>query len=193
MSAHTARLTTPRLILRAWREEDLEPFARLNADERATQYLLHRLSREQSDALVERIGAHFKRKGFGLWAVEAPGVAPFIGAVGLVVPGFSAAFTPCVEIGWRLAPEFWGHGFASEAARAALAFGFETLGLDEIVSFTVPANTRSQAVMQRLGMMHSPADDFDHPLVPAGHRLLRHVLYRLSKETWRVSTATAHD
>jgi RimJ/RimL family protein N-acetyltransferase len=193
MSAHTARLTTPRLILRAWREEDLEPFARLNADERATQYLLHRLSREQSDALVERIGAHFERKGFGLWAVEAPGVAPFIGAVGLVVPGFSAAFTPCVEIGWRLAPEFWGHGFASEAARAALAFGFETLGLDEIVSFTVPANTRSQAVMQRLGMMHSPADDFDHPLVPAGHRLLRHVLYRLSKETWRVSTATAHD
>lgn len=193
MSAHTARLTTPRLILRAWREEDLEPFARLNADERATQYLLHRLSREQSDALVERIGAHFERKGFGLWAVEAPGVAPFIGAVGLVVPGFSAAFTPCVEIGWRLAPEFWGHGFASEAARAALAFGFETLGLDEIVSFTVPANTRSQAVMQRLGMMHSPADDFDHPLVPAGHRLLRHVLYRLSKERWRVSTATAHD
>jgi RimJ/RimL family protein N-acetyltransferase len=193
MFAHTARLTTPRLILRAWREEDLEPFARLNADERATQYLLHRLSREQSDALVERIGAHFERKGFGLWAVEAPGVAPFIGAVGLVVPGFSAAFTPCVEIGWRLAPEFWGHGFASEAARAALAFGFETLGLDEIVSFTVPANTRSQAVMQRLGMMHSPADDFDHPLVPAGHRLLRHVLYRLSKETWRVSTATAHD
>jgi RimJ/RimL family protein N-acetyltransferase len=193
MPAHTARLTTPRLILRAWREEDLEPFARLNADERATQYLLHRLSREQSDALVERIGAHFERKGFGLWAVEAPGVAPFIGAVGLVVPGFSAAFTPCVEIGWRLAPEFWGHGFASEAARAALAFGFETLGLDEIVSFTVPANTRSQAVMQRLGMMHSPADDFDHPLVPAGHRLLRHVLYRLSKETWRVSTATAHD
>jgi RimJ/RimL family protein N-acetyltransferase len=192
MSAHTARLTTPRLILRAWREEDLEPFARLNADERATQYLLHRLSREQSDALVERIGAHFERKGLGLWAVEAPGVAPFIGAVGLVVPGFSAAFTPCVEIGWRLAPEFWGHGFASEAARAALAFGFETLGLDEIVSFTVPANTRSQAVMQRLGMMHSPADDFDHPLVPAGHRLLRHVLYRLSKETWRVSTATAH-
>ena len=192
MSAHTARLTTPRLILRAWREEDLEPFARLNADERATQYLLHRLSREQSDALVERIGAHFERKGFGLWAVEAPGVAPFIGAVGLVVPGFSAAFTPCVEIGWRLAPEFWGHGFASEAARAALAFGFETLRLDEIVSFTVPANTRSQAVMQRLGMMHSPADDFDHPLVPAGHRLLRHVLYRLSKETWRVSTATAH-
>lgn len=192
MPAHTARLTTPRLILRAWREEDLEPFARLNADERATQYLLHRLSREQSDALVERIGAHFERKGFGLWAVEAPGVAPFIGAVGLVVPGFSAAFTPCVEIGWRLAPEFWGHGFASEAARAALAFGFETLGLDEIVSFTVPANARSQAVMQRLGMMHSPADDFDHPLVPAGHRLLRHVLYRLSKETWRVSTATAH-
>lgn len=193
MSDHAARLTTPRLILRPWREEDLEPFARLNADERATQYLLHRLSREQSDAMVARIGAHFEREGFGLWAVEAPGVAPFIGAVGLVVPGFSAAFTPCVEIGWRLAPDFWGRGFASEAARAALAFGFETAALDEIVSFTVPANARSQAVMRRLGMTHAPADDFDHPLVPAGHPLLRHVLYRLSKEAWLAAMGTAHD
>jgi RimJ/RimL family protein N-acetyltransferase len=184
MPAHAARLTTPRLLLRPWRDEDLEPFARLNADERATQHLLHRLNREQSDAMVARIGAHFEREGFGLWAVEAPGVAPFIGAVGLMVPGFSAAFTPCVEIGWRLAPEFWGRGFASEAARAALTFGFETARLNEVVSFTVPANTRSQAVMQRLGMMRSPVDDFDHPLVPAGHRLLRHVLYRLSKEAW---------
>ena len=193
MPAHAARLSTPRLILRPWREEDLEPFARLNADERATQYLLHRLNRAQSDALVARISAHFEREGFGLWAVEAPGVAPFIGAVGLVIPGFSAAFTPCVEIGWRLAPDFWGRGFASEAARSALAFGFETAGLAEIVSLTVPANTRSQAVMQRLGMTHSPVDDFDHPLVSAGHPLLRHVLYRLSKEAWRASSAAARD
>lgn len=183
------RLTTPRLILRAWREEDLEPFACLNADERATQYLLNRLTRAQSDAMVARIDAHFEREGFGLWAVEAPGVAPFIGAVGLVVPSFSAAFTPCVEIGWRLAPDFWGLGFANEAARAAVAYGFEMAALDEIVSFTVPANTRSQAVMQRLGMTRSPADDFDHPLVPAGHPLRRHLLYRLSKEAWAVTAA----
>ncbi|VTU35797.1 Acetyltransferase (GNAT) family protein [Variovorax sp. PBL-H6] len=188
---HATRLITSRLILRPWQDEDLEPFARLNADERATQYLLHRLTRAESDALVARIAAHFEREGFGLWAVEAPGVAPLVGAVGLLVPGFSAPFTPCVEIGWRLAPAFWGRGFATEAARAALAFGFERAGLDEIVAFTVPANTRSRAVMQRLGMTHSPADDFNHPRVPANHRLLRHVLYRLSKKAWRASTVQA--
>lgn len=186
---HATRLITSRLILRPWQDEDLEPFARLNADERATQYLLHRLTRAQSDALVARIAAHFEREGFGFWAVEAPGVASLVGAVGLLVPGFTAPFTPCVEIGWRLAPAFWGCGFASEAARAALAFGFERAGLDEVVALTVPANTRSRAVMQRLGMTHSPADDFDHPLVPAGHPLLRHVLYRLSKEAWLASIA----
>ena len=183
------RLVTSRLVLRPWQEEDLEPFARLNADERATQYLLHRMTRAQSDALVARIAAHFQREGFGFWAVEAPGVARLVGAVGLLVPGFTAPFTPCVEIGWRLAPVFWGRGFASEAARAALAFGFERAGFDEIVAFTVPANTRSRAVMQRLDMTHSPVDDFDHPLVPAGHPLLRHVLYRLSKEAWLASIA----
>jgi len=191
MPADALRLTTPRLILRRWQDEDREPFARLNADDRATQYLLHRLSRAQSDAMVARIDAHFEREGFGLWAVEAPGVARFVGAVGLVVPGFTAPFTPCVEVGWRLAPAFWGRGFAGEAALAALAFGFETVGLDEIVSFTVPANGRSRAVMQRLGMVHSPADDFDHPLVPENHPLLRHVLYRLSKKAWQASNEKA--
>jgi len=185
------RLNTSRLILRRWQDEDLEPFARLNADDRVTQYLLHRLTRAQSDAMVVRINAHFEREGFGLWAVEAPGVAPFVGAVGLVVPSFTAPFTPCVEIGWRLDPAFWGRGFASEAARAALAFGFQTAGLSEIVSFTVPANGRSRAVMQRLGMVHSPADDFDHPLVPEDHPLLRHVLYRLSKKAWLASNEKA--
>ena len=185
MLDNALRLTTSRLILRRWQDEDLEPFARLNADDRVTQYLLHRLTRAQSDAMVARINAHFEREGFGLWAVEAPGVAPFVGAVGLVVPSFTAPFTPCVEVGWRLDPAFWGRGFASEAARAALAFGFQTAGLGEIVSFTVPANGRSRAVMQRLGMVHSPADDFDHPLVPEDHPLLQHVLYRLSKEAWQ--------
>ena len=187
MDVPAPRLTTSRLVLRRWRNEDLPHFARLNADARATKYLLDRLTREQSDALVTRIEQHFEREGFGFWAVEVPGVAPFVGAVGLLVPGFAAPFTPCVEIGWRLHPAFWGRGYASEAARAALAFGFETIGLDEIVSLTVPANTRSRAVMQRLGMSCTPADDFDHPLVPPGHPLRRHVLYRLSKEAWRSS------
>lgn len=191
MHAEAPRLITPRLVLRPWRAEDLEPFARLNSDERATRYLLHRLTHAQSDALVARIEAHFEREGFGLWAVEVPGVAPFVGAVGLLVPSFTAAFTPCVEVGWRLAPDYWGRGFASEAARAALNFGFDTAGLDEIVSFTVPANERSRAAMQRLGMMHSPSDDFDHPLVPPDHALRRHMLYRLSKAGWRASLTPA--
>jgi len=136
------------------------------------------LDRMESDAAVARINEHFDRHGFGMWAIELPGVTPFIGFVGLAVPRFKAHFTPCVEIGWRLAVEHWGRGYATEAARAALDFGFENLHLDEIVSFTVPANLRSRRVMERLGMTHSPADDFDHPLLAEGHPLRRHVLYR---------------
>jgi len=114
-----------------------------------------------------------------LWAVEISNVTPFAGFIGLSIPRFEAAFTPCVEIGWRLAADFWGRGLATEAARAALAFGFESLGLTEIVSFTVPANLRSRRVMEKLGMSHDPSCDFDHPLLPAGHRLRRHVFYRI--------------
>jgi len=172
-------LRTPRLLLRLWSPADLEPFARVNADPRVMEHLPGALSREQSDALAARIATHFTERGFGLWALELPGVAPFVGFVGLAVPRFEAAFTPCVEVGWRLAAEHWGRGYASEAARAALAFGFERLGLSEIVSFTVPANQRSRAVMERIGMTRDPADDFEHPSLPPGHPLRQHVLYRI--------------
>ncbi len=178
-------LRTPRLLLRGWREDDLEPFARLNADPRVMEHFPAPLTHEESDTLVARIGAHFERHGFGLWAVEVPGIAPLIGFVGLAVPGFEAAFTPCVEIGWRLAREHWGRGYATEGARAALGFGFEQVGLTEVVSFTVTANQPSRRVMERLGMRHEAADDFDHPGLPAGHPLRRHVLYRLDHAAWR--------
>ena len=176
-------LRTERLLLRRWRAADREPFAALNADPRVMEHFPALLSREQSDERVERIEAHFQQHGYCQWAVEIPGVTPFAGFIGLSVPQFEAHFTPCVEIGWRLAANCWGRGYATEGARAALLFGFEELALAEIVSFTVPANVRSRRVMEKLGMTHDPADDFDHPLLPAGHPLRRHVLYRLRKNS----------
>ena len=172
-------LRTDRLLLRPWREDDLEPFAALNADPAVMEHFASPLGRPESDAFVARIMAHFAREGFGFWAVEAPGVAPLVGLVGLARPAFEAPFTPCVEIGWRLAREHWGKGYATEAARASLRYGFEQLSLDEIVAFTVPGNVRSRAVMERIGMTRSADDDFDHPSLPEGHRLRRHVLYRV--------------
>lgn len=179
------RLTTPRLILREWRDEDRTPFAALNADPQVAEFLSGPLDRIASDALVDRIVAHWADDGHGLWAVERYEDGAFLGFVGLAAPSFEAAFTPCVEIGWRLAPEAWGHGYATEAARVALGFGFEALGLAEIVSFTVPANARSRAVMERLGLTRDPADDFAHPAFPDGHSLHDHVLYRLGRDAWR--------
>ena len=173
------QIRTERLVLRRWRPSDREPFARLNADREVMRYLLAPLSRAESDAFVERIEAHFDQRGFGLWAVEAVGTAPFVGYVGLAYHDFPAHFTPAVEIGWRLDRPYWGHGYATEAARAALADGFERIGLREIVSFTIPANLPSIRVMERLGMTRDPRDDFDHPNVPEGHPYRRHVLYRV--------------
>ncbi len=173
-------LTTPRLRLRAWRAGDLEPFARLNADPTVMELMGRTMDRAASDAVAARIQDRFREDGHGLWAVEVPGEEPFVGAVGLATPRFEAPFLPAVEIGWRLAAAHWGKGYATEAARAALAYGFDVLGLREIVSFTVPANVRSRAVMARLGMAHDPDGDFDHPLLPEGHPLRRHVLYRRS-------------
>ena len=169
-------IRTERLILRRWRDTDCEPFARMNADPEVMRYFPRMLTREESDGFVDRIELQFDERGFGLWAIEVPGVAPFIGYTGLWVP----PFMPAVEIGWRLDQPYWGKGYATEAARAATADGFVRLGLREIVSFTSPLNTRSVAVMKRLGMTHDPADDFDHPNVPEGHRLRRHVLYRVA-------------
>ena len=168
-------IQTARLRLRRWRPDDRPAFARLNADPRVMEHFPSVLTREASDALADLIDLHFERHGYGLWAVELPGTAPFAGFIGLSVPAFAAAFTPCVEIGWRLAAEHWGCGYAVEGARAVLACAFHTLDLDEVVSFTVPANVRSRRVMERIGMRHDPADDFDHP-AGAG----RHVLYRIT-------------
>lgn len=176
-----SELETERLRLRRWREGDREPFAALNADPVVMEHLPALTSRAESDAMVDRIEAHFDRRGFGLWAVEVRGGAPFVGFVGLWTPMFEAHFTPAVEVGWRLARAHWGHGYATEAARAAVDYGFEELELEEIVAFTVPGNFRSRRVMERLGMTHDPVDDFDHPGIPAGHPLRRHVLYRLAR------------
>jgi RimJ/RimL family protein N-acetyltransferase len=167
------------VLLRGWKKSDLEPFAALNGDPAVMEHFPSTYTRAESDAIVEeRILPMFAEHGFGWWAVEVPGVAPFIGFVGLQRPGFDADFTPCVEIGWRLAREHWGHGYATEAGRVALRFGFADVGLDEIVSFTVPANRRSIAVMERLGMRYE--GEFEHPRLPEGHRLRTHVLYRLA-------------
>lgn len=184
-----AELRTKRLLLRQWRDEDLEPFAALNADPETMRYFPHPPSREQSDALAEHSRRQIEEHGWGLWAVEVLGGASFIGFVGLASPTFEDHFTPAVEVGWRLAREHWGHGYATEAGRAVLAYGFEELGLEEIVSFTSELNEPSWRVMERLGMSHDPADDFEHPRVPLGHPLRPHVLYRLSRADWAVSRA----
>ena len=171
-------LQTERLLLRTWRAEDREPFAVMNADPVVMEHFPSTLTRAQSDGGADSIEAHFTRHGFGLWAVEVPGVTAFAGFVGLAVPSFDANFIPCVEIGWRLGVDYWGRGYATEAARAVLTYGFETLDLREIVSFTVPGNARSIRVMERLGMTRDPGGDFDHPRIADGHPLRRHVLYR---------------
>ncbi|HWO16194.1 MAG TPA: GNAT family N-acetyltransferase [Solirubrobacterales bacterium] len=173
-------LSTSRLRLRRWREADREPFAAINADPVIMEYFPDRLTREQSDDLIEKIETGFEANGFGLWELEAQATGEFVGFTGLTTPTFDAHFTPAVEVGWRLARSAWGKGYATEAAQAALAFGFEEVGLSEVVSFTSVANTRSRAVMARIGMTHDPDEDFDHPGLPAGHPLSRHVLYRIN-------------
>lgn len=185
----TARIETARLILRSWRDADRAPFAALNADPEVMRYFPAPLSREESDALADRVVAAMAARGWGWFAVEVKDGQPFIGFVGLNVPSYQIPCGPCVEVGWRLARSAWGSGCATEAASAAVTFGFERLGLGEIVSFTAVGNGRSQAVMERLGMIRDPADDFDHPLLEEGHPLRRHVLYRLGAERWRTFSA----
>jgi RimJ/RimL family protein N-acetyltransferase len=163
-------------VLRQWRDEDRAPFAELNADPEVMRYFPSTLDRERSDAMVDWASGLIDERGWGLWAVEVPGVAPFVGFVGLNVPPF---MPDAVEIGWRLAREHWGKGYATEAAREALRFGFEELGLEEIVSFTTVSNTPSRRVMEKIGMAHDPSRDFDHPNVPDGP-LKRHVLYAMA-------------
>ena len=171
-------LETERLLLRRWKDSDRQPFSRLNADPRVMEFMPSRLSREESDRLVDQIESHFRKRGFGLYAVELRQDHSFIGFIGLAVPSFPAHFTPCVEIGWRLSADYWGQGLATEGARKVMRHAFETLGLEELVSFTVPANIRSRRVMEKLGMTYQPTDEFDHPRLPEGHPLRRHLLYR---------------
>jgi RimJ/RimL family protein N-acetyltransferase len=184
-------LPTERLLLRQWRDADFEPFAQLNADPETMRYFPAPPSRAESDALAAQARRRIAEEGWGLWAVEIVSGPSFIGFVGLARPSFEEHFTPAVEVGWRLAREHWGHGYATEAGRAAVNFGFDVLGLEEIVSFTSELNQPSRRVMERLGMRHDPADDFDHPRVPVGHPLRPHVLYRLSRPDRTVSRAAS--
>jgi RimJ/RimL family protein N-acetyltransferase len=177
-------IRTQRLVLRDWRDEDLEPFAALNAHPEVMRHFPAPLTRAQSDALAARIRAELAERGYGMWAVESPGEAPFLGFVGLASPGFDAPFTPCIEVGWRLAWRFWGKGYASEAARGVLDRAFGELGMGEVVSFTTAGNLASRRVMEKLGMRRDPREDFDHPSLPAGHPLRPHVLYRIRRELW---------
>jgi RimJ/RimL family protein N-acetyltransferase len=180
-------LATERLLLRPWRDTDWAPFAALNADPRVYATLAGPLTRTESDAFADRISSHIGEHGWGLWAMEVPGVADFIGFTGLSRPRFEAHFTPCVEIGWRISLEHWGNGYVTEAARVVLDFGFGALELPEIVSFTTASNTRSRAVMERLGLAHDVRDDFDHPMLAVDHPLRRHVLYRKGRGDWSAS------
>jgi RimJ/RimL family protein N-acetyltransferase len=177
-------LLTDRLSLRQWRAADLEPFAALNSDPLVMSFMPRCLTPAESDRFAGHSEAEMARRGWGLWAVELRVTGELIGSIGLAVPSFEARFTPCVEIMWRLRAASWGHGYATEGARASLRFAFESLALPEVVAFTVPANTRSRAVMQRIGMRRDVDGDFDHPRLPVGHPLRAHVLYRLTREEW---------
>lgn len=178
----TPRLTTERLLMREWRDSDRAQYAALNADPDVMRHFPSMLTPEQSDEMVDRMTAIWRDRGFGLWAVERRDTTEFIGFVGLAAPGWQAAFTPCVEVGWRLAKQHWGHGFAPEAALASLQWGFENVDLpdDEIVSFATESNLKSRRVMEKIGMTRDHTRDFDHPLLPDWVDR-RHVLYRIDR------------
>jgi RimJ/RimL family protein N-acetyltransferase len=182
-------IETDRLILRRWRDEDREPFAALNADPEVMRYFPRALTRAESDRFVDRIEARFETDGIGQWAVERREDGRFLGFTGLAPATFQASFTPTIEVGWRFERSAWGHGYATEAGRAALHYGFDVRELEAILSWTSVLNLPSIAVMERLGMHHDPADDFDHPLVPVGDVLRRHVLYRLERSDWSSASA----
>ena len=184
-------LETPRLLLRPWRDSDREPFARMNADPLVMHYFPSTLSRAESDAAVDRIRNHWNLYGFGLFAAELRSCAEFIGFIGIAHVPWEAHFTPAVEIGWRLDPAYWNQGLATEGARECLRYAFTGLALDNLVSFTVPANAPSRCVMEKLGMTHNPADDFDNPRIPEGHPLRRHVLYRTRRSDFTATRAAS--
>jgi RimJ/RimL family protein N-acetyltransferase len=176
-------LETERLLLRPWHDADRAPFAAMGHDPRVMAHFPALVSEAESNAMIDRARAATAERGFSVWPVELKESGEFIGFVGLAVPAAHFAFSPCVEIGWRLAHAHWGHGYASEAARAWLAWSFTERKLDEIVSFTSLPNTPSQAVMERIGMVRD-ADTFEHPRVEAGHPLRTHCLYRMGRARW---------
>ncbi len=177
-------LKTERLILRPWRESDLEAFAHINADPKVMEFFPNLLSRQQSDAYAEKIQRELAVRGYGFWAVEVPGIADFIGYVGLNYWNLDMPFAPCIDVGWRLGSEHWGSGYATEAAKVALRYGFEKLQFEEIVAMAAKENIRSHRVMERLGMECDPREDFEHPKLPQGHPLSLRVLYRLTRAKW---------
>lgn len=180
-------IRTERLILRQWTKEDQAPFAKLNSDPRVREYFTKLLTREESDESIKFMSDHIEKRGYGLFAASLIETDEFIGLIGLQDVSFKAAFnevTPAVEIGWRLDFNHWGKGYATEAAKASLKYGFETINLEEIVAITAIQNKRSRHVMEKIGMRYDPKDDFDHPRLPAGHPLTRHVIYRMSRKAW---------
>lgn len=182
-------LETARLRLRDWRAGDAEAFARLNGTPKVMEFLPAVLDRAGSDALLARIRDHRATHGFALWAVEVKGGAAFVGAVGLMRVPETLPFHPALELAWRLDAAHWGNGYASEAAAACLGAAFDRLGAERVVAYTVPANVRSRAVMERIGLRRVDGGDFDHPALPEGHRLRRHVLYALTQAEWRGSVS----
>ncbi|MDL2284931.1 GNAT family N-acetyltransferase [Oxalobacter sp. OttesenSCG-928-P03] len=179
-----ARLETERLVLRQWKRQDYAPYAELNADRVVMAFFTATLNRKESDTMLRYLHAVMARRGWGIWAVERKEDGAFIGSVGLHIPRAKLPFSPCVEVGWRLAQAYWGQGYATEAARASLRYGFEVLDLPEIVSFTTVLNTRSEAVMRRLGMKTDPKENFEHPDVPKASPLREHCLYRITRQEW---------
>ena len=178
------RIKTERLLLRRWKPEDRVPFALINADFRVMKFFARPLTQKDSDGFIDRVEAHFNQHGFGFWALEKLEDGRLIGLAGLAKAVFKAPFTPTVEIGWRLAHDAWGRGYATEAAAKAMEVGFDGFSLPEIVAFTVPDNQRSRRVMEKLAMCRNEEEDFDHPGLPEGHRFQKHVLYRISRTDW---------
>ena len=177
-------IETKRLILRQWLETDAAAFAQLNADPQVMEFFPATLTQAESNAHLHRLTTAITERGWGLWAVEVKEAREFIGFTGLNIPFFpELPFCPCTEVGWRLAPKFWGKGYATEAAQASLKFAFDDLGLDEVVAFTPILNVRSAAVMQRLGMVDT-RNNFLHPAIPAGNKLQEHLLYRITRSEW---------
>ncbi len=182
----TSNLETERLLLRQWREQDLPVFASLNSDPEVMEYFPNLLSREESDAMAQKCKALISERGWGFWAVELKNSGEFIGFVGLHKPKLTLPFSPCVEIGWRLLKKHWGNGYATEAAGESLRYAFETICLNEVVSFTTISNIRSRSVMNRLGLGNT-SQNFQHPDMQEKHPLSEHVLYKLTKSDWEAN------